>query len=80
MLTTAKTRRHSRISVDSGRLLNCMLNRELTTATASKESGLSRELLARAIWRDMPVSLRTAARLKAFFGDEVLVIAPQTEE
>ena len=74
MFAPRRTRRSSIVMVDSRELLRILLERNLTTTDASREAGVSHDIIGKLIRANRHVTLRTAGRLKAAFGDSVIII------
>lgn len=57
---------------NSRALLQTLLDRNLSLTSAAEQSGVSQDLLGKLIRDDRHISIRTAGKLKAAFGDSAV--------
>lgn len=63
---------NQRVFSNATGLVAAVMERGLTATQAARSANMSRDAFDRAIKADVPLTLKTAARLKAAFGADVV--------
>lgn len=72
-------KRHSAVSANAKAIVDAMIDRDLSVGEAAKAAGIHVDTMTRLIRSNQPIHYKTAAKLKATFGADAVIVEPAAQ-